>query len=184
MKLSFVYQYHDKYIMANKTTKTNGKNKGNSFERKMANLLSARFEKFTGLKNSIRRNPDSGSFFGKTNQSRTETHSLDFAVFGDLIVPKNFNFSIECKHYKSPPSFQSVLHNDVTQWDKWLVQSNQDANSSGKKMLLIIKYNMVDEFVIVDEAIEGKKPDMLYKHYFIYNLDDFLLQDDNIFFTD
>jgi hypothetical protein len=31
------------------TGKVNGKNKGNTFERKMANLLSARFKDFLGI---------------------------------------------------------------------------------------------------------------------------------------
>ncbi len=42
----------------------NGKQKGNGFERKIANILSERFKEHTGLEQAFRRNIDSGSFFG------------------------------------------------------------------------------------------------------------------------
>ena len=87
---------------------TNGKNKGSSFERKIANLLSDRFESKLGIKNGFRRNPDSGSFFGGSNKQRTQSYSLDYALFGDLICPRNFRFSIECKHYKTPPTLKAL----------------------------------------------------------------------------
>jgi len=81
--------------------KVNGKQKGNSFERKIANLLSDRFKEHTGIESSFRRNPDSGSFFGGSNHSRTEKYDTEFAIFGDLICPKSFAYSVECKHYKT-----------------------------------------------------------------------------------
>lgn len=162
------------------TTKTNGKNKGNSFERKVANLLSDRFEPMLQIKNSFRRNPDSGSFFGGSNQQRTHTYNLDYAVFGDLICPKNFKFSIECKHYKSPPTFKSVISQNVTQWDKWLQQAEQDATSSNREMSLIVKYNNVDEIVFLRNPISGKHT--TYLNYCIHLLSDWLTLPDNYFF--
>jgi hypothetical protein len=160
----------------------NGKAKGSNFERRVSNLLSKRFEKVTGKSNSFRRNQDSGSFFGKSNVSRTETHDLDYAVFGDLVVPRNFNYSIECKNYKKPPTFQSIMKQSVAEWDKWLKQAEQDATSSQKKMLLVIKYNNVDDFVLVHDQI-GDNYQLKYKHYYVYSLEQFLGQADDIFFT-
>lgn len=159
----------------------NGKNKGSTFERKIANLLSSRFEPHLGVKNGFRRNPDSGSFFGGSNQQRTESYNLDYAVFGDLICPRSFQFSVECKHYKTPPSFQSVISHKVTQWDLWIGQAERDAESSGRRMCLIVKYNNVDEIVFLHDPL----PDVLharYKDYYVHRLFDWLGMENGYFF--
>lgn len=162
--------------------KVNGKSKGNTFERKIANLLSARFETYTGLEKSFRRNSDSGSYFGGMNAHRVEKHDLDHAVFGDLMCPRNFNFSIECKHYKSAPSFQSIINKLVPQWDTWIKQVEQDSESANKLPLLIIKYNNVPEFVFVKNKLEIAEI-LLYTGYYAYKLSDILLLSDDIFFN-
>jgi hypothetical protein len=158
-----------------------GKAKGSSFERKIANLLSERFETKLGQKNGFRRNPDSGSFFGGSNSTRTENYNLDYAVFGDLICPRNFRYSVECKHYKSPPSFKSVISHNVSQWDQWLAQAEKDAASSSRLMSLIIKYNNVDEIVFLRSPIENCHHGR-YQGYFLHLLEDWLkLLDDHFF---
>jgi hypothetical protein len=160
----------------------NGKSKGSSFERKIANLLSARFEPVTGIKQGFRRNADSGSYFGGTNQKRVATHDLDHANFGDLICPKNFEFSIECKFYKTGPSFSSIVKGKITQWDEWITQAKQDAKNSGKLMMLIIKYNGVDELVFVEAEMLGLTLVLPYNNVYGYRLEEFLkLADDNFF---
>lgn len=159
----------------------NGKAKGSNFERKIANALSERFEPFLGKKNGFRRNPDSGSFFGGSNAMRTESYDLDYAVFGDLICPRNFMYSIECKHYKTPPSFQSVVTHKVTQWDQWLEQAERDATSSSRNMSLIIKYNNVDEIVFLSYPIDGTNHTR-YRAYFVHLLSDWLKMPDGHFF--
>ena len=162
-------------------TKVNGKNKGNSFERKMANMLSERFAAVTGLEKSFRRNADSGSFFGGSNMYRAQQHDLDNACFGDLMCPKNFKYAVECKHYKTAPSFQSVIAKEVTQWDKWIEQSDQDAKNSDKLSLLIIKYNNVPEFVLLSNKLEISEV-LQYKGRYMYTLASVLaLTDDNFF---
>lgn len=160
----------------------NGKNKGSSYERNISNLLSKRFESLTGIKSSFRRNADSGSFWGASNQKRIKTHDTDSANFGDIICPKDFKFSVECKHYKTAPSFSSILTQNCKQWDSWLSQAVQDSINSGKKMLLIIKYNNVAEFVVVSEQASGLQPAIFYKSYYVYTLKDFLNQSDSVFF--
>lgn len=162
-------------------SKVNGKSKGNSFERKIANLLSLRFSNYLGIEKGFRRNPDSGSFFGGQNESRTEVYDTDFAIFGDLICPKSFKFSIECKHYKSSPSFQSILNTDVKQWDSWLSQAEQDCNKSLKDMLLIVKYNNVDEFIFTKNTYPLPLK-FIYKDNNIYKLSDLLTLNDSEFF--
>jgi len=161
----------------------NGKQKGNSFERDIANLLSDRFHAFTGIEKSFRRNPDSGSFFGGTNQFRTEVYDTDYAVYGDLICPRNFTYSVECKHYKTAPPLSAIMKQKVTQWDDWLKQAKQDANVSKKNMLLIIKYNRTETMVFLDNPIHSLDLIIYYKGYYVYTLDTVLKQEDNIFFT-
>ena len=161
----------------------NGKSKGSSFERKIANLLSARFEPFTGIKQSFRRNADSGSYFGGSNQRRKETHDLDHANFGDLICPNNFKFSIECKFYKTGPTFSSIVKGKIAQWDEWILQAKQDAANSNKEMMLIIKYNGIDEIVFVEKQITGSTLIITYKDVYGYRLDDYLQLSNTQFFT-
>lgn len=160
----------------------NGKSKGNSFERKIALTLSERFESLLGIKTSFRRNPDSGSYFGGNNVQRIETYDLDYAVFGDLICPRSFLFSIECKHYKAPPSYKAVMSHAVTQWDLWLKQAEQDSTSSKKLMSLIIKYNNVEEMVFLKKPLENVYH-ARYQDYYIHTLNDWLKQPDGYFFN-
>lgn len=161
--------------------KVNGKNKGNAFERKMANLLSARFKDYLNLESSFRRNADSGSFFGGSNTYRTKQYDLDNACFGDLMCPKHFKYSIECKHYKTPPSFQSVFAKEVKQWDTWISQAEQDALNANKLPLLIIKYNNVPEFVFVKEKLNI--PEIIeYKGHYSYLLSELLTLSNDMFF--
>lgn len=165
------------------TKRVNGKQKGNGFERKIANLLSERFAGILGIEQGFRRNPDSGSFFGGSNTQRTATHSMDYAIFGDLICPRNFAFSVECKHYKTAPTFQSIVEHTVKQWDDWLGQVVQDSINSGKQLALIVKYNNVPEIVFLQNPIAGTPESFKYKNYYIYKLGTFLKQPDSEFFT-
>ena len=163
-------------------TKINGKNKGSTFERKISNLLSMRFQQHTGLEKSFRRNSDSGSFFGGSNKSRVDTHDTEHAAFGDLICPSTFKFSVECKHYKSAPTFSTVITTDVKQWDLWLAQVDQDSEKSNRSPLLIIKYNNVPELAVVKTKVDGLSTRLEYKGRYFYLLTDFLTQSDTVFF--
>jgi hypothetical protein len=160
----------------------NSKNKGNTFERKVSNLLSDRFLDITGIAKSFRRNADSGSFFGGGNKTRTETHDTSKATFGDIIVPEGFAFSIECKHYKDPPSFSSLVKQEVAALDKWITQAEQDGESSGKLPCIIVKYNNVPEVVLIKNLFGSLTPIARYKTYHIVPLADFLAQEDVWFF--
>lgn len=159
----------------------NGKQKGNTFERDIANTLSDRFASTTGIEKPFRRNPDSGAFFGGSNTQRTEIYDTDYAVYGDLICPRNFNFCIECKNYKTPPSFNSLVNQQVTEWDKWLAQSDQDAAQDNKEPMLVIKYNRTAIFVFVNEALDIPLA-LHYKDRFGYTLDNVLKLPDTRFF--
>lgn len=161
----------------------NSKNKGSAFERTCANLLSKRFEEYTGIEKSFRRNADSGSFFGGSNKTRTSTHNTETAAFGDLICPSAFKFAVECKHYKTPPTFSSVMNTQVPQWDGWIAQSDQDSAMSGRAPLLIVKYNNVEVLAFVRESFPSLQLRHVYKDRNVYLLSDLLTLADSEFFT-
>lgn len=161
----------------------NSKQKGNSFERKISNLLSDRFQEATGLEKAFRRNADSGSFFGRTNQSRIETHGTEHAQFGDIIAPDNFRFTVECKHYKEPPSLNAIIKQDWKQLDEWLEQAQQDGKNAGKDWMVIIKYNRIDEFVVLPETYDVFQPVIYYKGCVFVPLKEFLKGEDSFFFS-
>lgn len=162
----------------------NSKQKGNTFERKIAQALSKRFADLTGIDNSFRRNIDSGSFFGGKNKVRTETYDLEKATMGDLVCPSAFKFSIECKHYKEPPSFASILKQDNKTLDKWIEQSKQDSENCGKSALVVVKYNSVPVMAMVEREVwgTGKDAPMTYKGFVIVPFDDFIEEPDDFFF--
>ena len=163
-----------------RAVKMNSKNKGNTFERKIATTFSARFESKT-IKSSFRRNVDSGSYFGGSNQTRLKTHDTTKANLGDLVCPAAFRYTIECKHYKTPPSFNSIMQQDCKQWNDWLAQAEQDSANCQKKLLLIIKYNNMPEMVILKDPVPNVF-NMPYQQYFVIKLTDLLIMEDSTFF--
>lgn len=164
------------------TKKTNGKQKGNTFERKCANLLSDRFKGITGIEKSFRRSVDSGSFWGGSNAQRMNTYDTATANFGDLVCPSNFKYTIECKHYKSAPTFKAIIEQNVAQWDEWISQASQDATNACKLPMLIIKYNNVPEFVFVDHPFDGIPESLKYGNFYAYSLDAIMKLNDCVFF--
>jgi len=164
-------------------SKVNGKSKGSTFERKISNLLSERFKDNLGIEKGFRRNSDSGSYFGGANMSRVVQHNMEHAVFGDLMCPNNFKFSIECKFYKSPPSFQAIINKEVSQWDTWIKQVEQDSENANKLPLLIIKYNNVPEFIFIKDKLPNTDEIFKYKNYYSYTLSTLLSCSDDEFFT-
>ena len=161
----------------------NSKQKGNSFELKTAKILSERFEQIIGVPKGFRRNIDSGSYFGGKNQGRIATHGLEKAEFGDIISPANFKFEIECKHYKTPPSFSMMLNQDCKMIDEWIKKAEQDSINAGKDFMIIMKFNNVVESVVLDKLFGNLVSVMNYKKYFIVKLEDLLAQDDSHFFS-
>jgi hypothetical protein len=161
----------------------NGKQKGNSFERTIANLLSDRFREHTGIQQAFRRNPDSGSFFGGSNLARTEVYDTEWAIYGDLICPRNFKFAIECKHYKTAPILNAIITENVADWDKWIKQARQDAAASSKEMMLIVRYNRTETMAFINFGLVQEKPIITYKDTQIFLLDTILQQNNTFFFN-
>lgn len=163
----------------------NGKQKGNSFERDISNRLSKIFAGILPSEQSFRRNIDSGAFFGGKNQKRLTTHIQDNQVFGDILTPDVFKFVIECKAYKTPPTFKSIIESKVTQWDNWIAQVSQDSVNSGKIPMLIIKYNNCPLIVGVNttEFNTDITQVIYYKDFYFYPFDTFFNCDLNKFIS-
>jgi hypothetical protein len=163
----------------------NSKNKGNTFERKISKILSERFEEHTGIAAAFRRNIDSGSFFGASNQRRIETHGTEHANFGDILTPEDFKFAVECKHYKTPPTFGAIIKGEYKLFDTWIDQAKQDAENAGKFWMIISKFNNVEEFVIIQPGFVSIQPKvvMRYKGSDIVPLKALLTEPDYFFFT-
>lgn len=158
----------------------NGKQKGNAFERKIANFLSERFQNYTGKEKSFMRNANSGAYFGGKNQIRTEQYSEELHNFGDILCPETFRFVIEAKSYKTPFSINAIIKQQCKQLDDWISQSEQDASNADKDSLLIIKYNNTTPFVL---SKEDYGTDVFrYNEYYAYEMEDFFSMDDGLFF--
>lgn len=126
----------------------NGKKKGNSYEREIANEFSERFN------DTFRRVPQSGALVGGMNRDRNLTLRQDAQeiLAGDIISPAWFPFSIECKNYgeKTGPNIYCILEKSDKKMDEWVAQGRGDAEFSKKEFLLVIKITRRAEYMMVD----------------------------------
>ena len=120
------------------------KQKGNAFERKIAEHLTSVFDlKFF-------RTPGSGAYVGGRNFHRAEemTNSQQLLLEGDIVVPEELDkLKFECKTLKKF-SFSSLLeHNAML--DSWIEQ----ATSNEKVWFLIFKINNRGTFIVYENEI-------------------------------
>jgi len=163
----------------------NSKSKGDKYERKIASLLSSHFKEITGVDKAFVRNRSSGAYLGGKNKVRADGMLDEHKDVGDIIVPSDFRFEIECKHYSTPPSFKQIISDNIPQWDKWIEQAEQDAETSGRDgFLLIVKYNLVPDIVILSTSEFSYLPRiMTYKSlYQVVKLEDLLKLNKDKFF--
>lgn len=127
--------------------RVNSKNKGNGFERKIANIFNERF-KTTAYK----RNAFSGSIVGGSNREKnmdlSEEQKQSFS--SDIVAPKESKFIFECKAYKTPFNVFDLINksSDILSFFK---QVSGDAEYAKKKPMLIIKYDRKDFIVFIRE---------------------------------
>jgi hypothetical protein len=137
----------------------NGKKKGNAYERSIANLFSEEFD------DNFKRVPMSGAFTGGVNIYRVQGLREDVkeGMTGDIICPKWWPATVECKHYGDEPKFHQVLEGKSKKMDEWLQQCRQEWETTTKDFyLLIFKINRKGEYVTVpyefipEEIIENE----------------------------
>jgi len=123
------------------------KNKGNAFEREVANFLSKTYNA------SFVRAAHSGAFIGGTNNHRKEYLSENQvkSFKGDIIPPDDWkHFNAEAKSYADFP-FHLVLTGECKQLDSWLAQL-LDVEDTDDLNILFMKFNRKGQYV----AVQGK----------------------------
>lgn len=155
--------------------------KGFSFERKVAKILNTRFSSILDGKDGFVRNLGSGARFGGKNSTKIGSLQDEHKLVGDISTPPDFKFVIECKHYKDSPTFRAVLNEQISQWDGWIKQVETDAKSVSKVPMLVIKYNLINEFVMLPSSVLLIST-FSYKGYGVIKLKDLLNAEDSFFF--
>ena len=155
----------------------NSKKKGNSFELALSKDFKILFDD-----EGFMRSPSSGALFGQSNRYRMQGIAEGFAhqVIGDLVVPENFPFSIECKAY-GELDFHNIINGKCSKLDEWIVQAEDDALASKKEMLIVIKINHKGKYVctrnleLLDKRNVSHLDNVLkYKNdYFFYSYKEF-----------
>ena len=156
----------------------NSKKKGNRVEREFAKAFNDRFN----LKDAFRRVPMSGAW--TTNNINTDVRQDAKEILsGDLIVPTNFKFSIECKG-RAEFNFWDMLNDDTKhlEIDDWIIQAQNDASISGKEPLLLIKVNNRKPFALF--PVKLKESNIRYKDFTIMRFDYLLKLDEDFFFKE
>lgn len=156
-----------------KKKRINSKKKGNKFELDVAKLLNSRFDT-----KEFERSPNSGAY--------ATTHNLPehLKLYGDLITPLLFKYTIECKKGYNDISFYHFLNNDSPLFWDLVTQSEKDSEQSNKPMLLVIKQDRKKILAVIKEDLDLpnirlKKEDNTYYMYYLEDLlklgDDFWL---------
>ena len=170
-----------------------GKAKGQGFEGQIAKKLSTALAPLNFM-----RSPGSGARVGGKNFEKFgEMFGEEaLAIFVADVVPINekkegvkFLHSIECKSYKTPDGFTSLVAGSSNTF-KWFEESVEDALKTDKNPILIFKWNNTPVFVAIDPD-HAKCPnvkananlilDNAKRRLAIYYLDD-LLNDSSFWF--
>lgn len=158
------------------------KQKGNAFERQIAQMFSDKFRHRFDGKDSFRRNVTSGGFFGGSNAYRADEiiseHQVDI---GDIMCPPKFKFTIECKNYKTPLKLNALMLMNNSEFNGWITQAKEQAQLAKKDFLLIIKWNDTKPIVVSQINFEGKV-NIKYDDCFICSFEHLLSLDDEVFF--
>lgn len=126
----------------------NSKAKGSTFERKIANEFSERWN------DTFKRVPQSGAIVGGLN--RLKMHMLredaQEILAGDIICPRWFPFSVELKNYgpENGPNMYTLLETDSKVLDEWLEQAKGDAVFARKKYMVMFNITRRSCFIAVD----------------------------------
>jgi hypothetical protein len=111
------------------------------------------------------RTPNSGAMMGRTNWGRKQGLSEDVkrTLGSDLIVPDDFKFAAECKHYKDTPNYSKIIKEPDASLDHWLAEVVFDAINLDLHPLLFFKTN--------NKGVHFALPDyfaLRSKHYLVY----------------
>ena len=137
------------------------KNKGNSFEREIADFLTELYgEKFI-------RAPGSGAYVGGKNTHRKQLlHEGQIRNFkGDIVPGQSFpKLNAECKSYKDFP-FHQLFSGSVKILDGWIEQC-VDVADEGDFNVIFMKFNRKGTFIAVQA--QPNHTNLLFTRHFNY----------------
>lgn len=151
-----------------KKKRINSRTKGNTFERKVCEILNERFNT-----TDFCRSPGSGAF--------ATTHKLPehMQVRGDLITPKDFAWTIECKKGYNKESVASIF-NPNSEIRSFITQAESDAEKANKNFMIVFKQDNQNTIVIIKwiENIILNNDHVMFtineKAYFMFRFEEFL----------
>lgn len=144
-----------------KKKKINGKAKGNRGELEIVKILNEHFnDEFARV------GVTSGA---RIKNTRLPKDSIEFYC-GDIITPKKFRYSIECKTGYSDVSL-TQLNKTI---DSFIVQAEEDASISGKEPCILFKQNRKPWLCLIKDEIKKCQTYIKYRDYFIYDLKEVL----------
>ena len=157
--------------------KINSCAKGKNNERELKTLLNKRFPN-----NEFKRTIQSGAYLGKSNYGRSSslTEEQQTVFLGDVFA-NGFKFIIEHKAYKTPFNIFDFF-NESSNINKWIEQVLLDSSRANKKPMLIVKFNMKQRIVFLNEPVVGLSPNFIYNNWGCYWLSEVLTKEDDFFF--
>lgn len=152
------------------------KQKGNTFEREVANILNTAYNT-----DEFRRTPSSGAFMGRSNYQRNTNleESTKITLCGDIICPSWFPYVVEAKHHKNSPNYATMIRGKEPMLDQWLSEVLFDARNAGLQPMLIFKTTRVATYFVVPDYIVSlfNFPYILWYHPFAVMSIEYLLQE-------
>ena len=161
-----------------KPKRKNSKAKGSAFERKVAKILNEHFET-----TDFQRSPGSGAY--------ATTHNLPdhLKIHGDLITPKNFIYSIECKKGYNNLDMYSLL-DPKSKIYEFIKQAEKDADQAKKEAIVLMAQDRRDIIALIKEDshisnqlnLNKKRIIHILNNYILVSFKDVLSIDSSLFF--
>lgn len=128
-------------LIRTKKKRINSRTKGNTFENKICKILNEKFNT-----TDFMRSPGSGAF--------ATSHKLPehLQIHGDLITPKNFRFTIECKKGYNKESLSSVF-NPKSNLISFIEQAETDAKKENKDFILVFAQDRQPIIILINSKI-------------------------------
>lgn len=148
------------------------KAKGNKFEYDIVTLLNEVYDT-----KEFSRTPSSGAIMGRSNWERKQglSENVRRTLGSDIIVPDNFNFAVECKHYKDKPNYAEMIKGPDTTLNRWLAETVFDAINIDAHPLLFFKTNRKGtHFAIPDYFYLRSSYFLMYNRFIIGGIDTFI----------
>ncbi len=153
---------------ARRKKKVNGKKKGNRVELQLCKKLSKHHGE------TFSRSVGSGNRWGQV--SHMPAHAKQTLV-GDICVPENYKWVIECKGgYDDDVDFSSVFDGGCARIDSFIKQSEHDAKTSGRLPIIMWKRSRKPWIAMIRKSDfkQNLEYQMVYKDWIIVSLDQLL----------